>query len=164
MSHRQVARLTTTGVVVFNRSIEQWPFHSAPRLKPRNDQQDRIWRVGARWRRLGIQLGTTRRRRFAGDHASCAQTRRELDRYGRSIRPRSFRRDGRLAAARTVAIRSPDGVHQMWIDMGSERSDGPAATRTQVRGDSAGMRRFVAAAGSASTSTNFIGPKKPARL
>jgi hypothetical protein len=27
---RQVARLTTTGVAVFNRRIEQWPFRSSP--------------------------------------------------------------------------------------------------------------------------------------
>jgi hypothetical protein len=27
---RQVARLTTTEAAIFNRRIEQWPFHSAP--------------------------------------------------------------------------------------------------------------------------------------
>ena len=123
------------------------PSAATARLEPRDDHQNRIWRLGDRRRRLGVRLGAARRRRFAGDHASRTQARGELDRYGRRVRAWSFRGSGRPAAARTDTSGAPDGLHQVWIDLGSEQSDGPAATRAQAGIDQAGMRRFAAAAG-----------------
>src|SRR5258705_9565648 len=123
------------------------PSAATTRLEPRHDHQDRIWRLGDRWRRLGIRLGTPRRPRFAGDHASRTGARSELDRYGRSVRARSFRGSGRPPAVRTAAIRSPNGLHQVWIDLGSQQSDSRAATSAQAGFYSAGERRFVAAGG-----------------
>jgi hypothetical protein len=46
------------------------PSAATPWLEPRDDYQDRVWRLGDRRLRLGIRLGTPGRRRFAGDHAS----------------------------------------------------------------------------------------------
>ena len=66
---------------------------------------------------------------------------------GRSVRARSFRGSGRPPAVRTAAIRSPNGLHQVWIDLGSQQSDSRAATSAQAGFYSAGMRRFVAAVG-----------------
>src|ERR1700676_2076265 len=123
------------------------PSAATARLEPRDDHQNRIWRLGDRRRRLGVRLGAARRRRFVGDHASRTRARGELDRYGRRVRAWSFRGSGRPAAARTDASGAPDGLHQVWIDLGSEQSDGPAATRAQAGIDQAGMRRFAAAVG-----------------
>jgi membrane fusion protein, multidrug efflux system len=81
----------------------------------------RIWRLRNRRRRLGIWLGTTGRRRFAGEHASRTGARGELDRYGCSVRARPFRRSGRPPAERTDAIRAPQWVFAKCASLRRER-------------------------------------------
>jgi hypothetical protein len=73
-------RLAVIVGAVFNRGLSSASSAATARLEWCLDHQNRIWRLRNRRRRLGIWLGTTGRRRFAGDHASRTGARGELDR------------------------------------------------------------------------------------
>ena len=61
---------------------------------------DRGRRVGHGRRRLGVRLGAAGRQRVDRGHSRRPRRRRQLDRYGRRLRPGTFRRSGGAGAAR----------------------------------------------------------------